>query len=260
MAITAEQAQANLERKREQVGVKVDTPLTSANDPNEEMAGILSRIMAKPPEPGKPDQDAVQEECRKRAADERRNNPESVLSSIGIGRRHIHCSFDTYQGKAKVVDVCRAFLENPADMVLTGAPGTGKTHLAAAILRELVRESKIRGKETARFVPVPELLAEIRASYRDDGPDERDILDKYSQLPYLVLDDLGAEKSTEWSITTLYLIIDRRYRDMRPTVVTTNLTLDQIAKTLSERISSRLASGKVIEIKGEDYRMKRGAA
>lgn len=259
MAITAEQAQANLERKREQVGVKVDTPLTSANNMADEMTTILNRVLTIPADPVTPETDP--EELRKeKIRQERRDKPEPVLTEIGVGRRHVHCSFDTYQGKAKVVDVCRAFLENPADMVLTGAPGTGKTHLAAAILRELVRESKIRGKETARFVPVPELLAEIRASYRDDGPDERDILDKYSQLPYLVLDDLGAEKSTEWSITTLYLIIDRRYRDMRPTVVTTNLTLDQIAKTLSERISSRLASGKVIEIKGEDYRMKRGAA
>lgn len=259
MAITAEQAQANLERKREQVGVKVDTPLTSANNMADEMTTILNRVLTIPADPVTPETDP--EELRKeKIRQESRDKPEPVLTEIGVGRRHVHCSFDTYQGKAKVVDVCRAFLENPADMVLTGAPGTGKTHLAAAILRELVRESKIRGKETARFVPVPELLAEIRASYRDDGPDERDILDKYSQLPYLVLDDLGAEKSTEWSITTLYLIIDRRYRDMRPTVVTTNLTLDQIAKTLSERISSRLASGKVIEIKGEDYRMKRGAA
>lgn len=255
MAITAEQAQANLERKRQTLNG--DTPLMSVNDPQEEMSSILSRVMSKPREPDKSDQDDAEAEYRRTAAEKRRNNPEPILSSIGIGRRHIHCSFETYQGKEKVVDVCKAFIENPADMVLTGAPGTGKTHLAAAILRELVRESHIRDREAARFVPVPELLAEIRACYRDGGPDERDIMDRYSSLPYLVLDDLGAEKTTEWSITTLYLIIDRRYRDMRPTIVTTNLTLEQIAATLSERISSRLAGGKIVTLKGEDYRMKR---
>jgi len=256
-AITAEQAQANLERKREQAGVKVDTPSMSANNMADEMTIILNRVFPIPADPVTPETDP--EELRKeKIRQEHRDKPEPVLTEIGVGRRHVHCSFDTYQGKENVVSACTKFLVDPVDIVLTGSPGTGKTHLAVAILRELVRESKIRRDAHARFVPVPELLAEIRASYRDDGPDERDIMDRYSQLPYLVLDDLGAEKTTEWSITTLYLIIDRRYRDMRPTVVTTNLTLDQIAGTLSERISSRLASGKIITIKAPDYRMKRG--
>ena len=257
MAVTAEQAQANLEHKREQAGVKPSTPSISANNNiKEEMSTVLERVLTSPPAPADIPDDPARER-RMRARQERRENPEPVLAEIGVGRRHIHCSFETYQGKEKIISACKAFVETPVDMVLTGAPGTGKTHLAVAILRELVRESKIRRDTHARFVPVPELLAEIRASYRDNGPDERDIMNRYSGLPYLVLDDLGAEKTTEWSITTLYLIIDRRYRDERPTIVTTNLTLDQIAVTLSERISSRLASGKVITLQGPDYRVKR---
>jgi DNA replication protein DnaC len=184
--------------------------------------------------------------------------PEALLRGIGVGKRHEACSFETYQGKEKTVTACKEFIDNPADIVLTGVPGTGKTHLAVAILRELAVGKKIKSETDACFIPVPELLAEIRASYRDGDPDERDIIDRYSRLPFLVLDDLGAEKTTEWSITTLYLIIDRRYRNMRPTIITTNLSLEQIAVALSERISSRLASGKVLLLTGQDYRMKRG--
>lgn len=255
-AITAEAAQANLERKREQATVV--TPPISPSDTKAVLDDVLGRVMSK-----KETESAAQEdtdELRRAAEDQRRRDkPESTLDAIGIGRRHIACSFDTYQGKEKVVEACRNLVLNPVDMVLTGAPGTGKTHLAVSVLRELVRESKVKDRSDARFVPVPELLAEIRACYRDGGPDERDIMDKYSRLPYLVLDDLGAEKTTEWSITTLYLIIDRRYRGMLPTIVTTNLSLGQIADVLSDRISSRLAAGKVITLKGEDYRTRRTA-
>lgn len=256
MEITVEQAQANLERKREQV--KADTPPISLSDMKTDLDDLLGRVMSKNDAAYVPRGDS--DEQRRAAEDQRRRDkPESTLDTIGVGRRHIHCSFDTYQGKEKVVEACRNEVMDPVDMVLTGAPGTGKTHLAVSVLRELVRESKVKDRSDARFVPVPELLAEIRACYRDGGPDERDIMDKYSRLPYLVLDDLGAEKTTEWSITTLYLIIDRRYRGVLPTVVTTNLSLEQIADNLSERISSRLASGRIITLKGEDYRARRTA-
>lgn len=221
-----------------------------------EMKAVAERAMQYPVEEQKPEKEALSP--REEYYRFKYPSTEALLRGIGVGKRHEACSFDTYQGKEKTVSACKSFLENPADMVLTGAPGTGKTHLAVAILRELAVEKRITNETDACFIPVPELLAEIRASYRDGGPDERDIIGRYSRLPFLVLDDLGAEKTTEWSITTLYLIVDRRYRNMRPTIITTNLSLEQIATALSERISSRLASGKVLLLTGADYRMKRG--
>lgn len=184
-------------------------------------------------------------------------NPEPILRSIGVGRRYVTCSFDSYEGKPQIVAACRSCAAHPFDLVLTGDTGTGKTHLAVGVLRELVTNGHIHDADDARFVPVPELLADIRACYRPGGPDERDIMDRYSRLKYLVLDDLGAEKTSEWSISTLYLIIDRRYRDMRPTIVTTNLSVKEIPVVLGQRISSRLTGGKIIEIKAGDYRARR---
>ena len=72
----------------------------------------------------------------------------------------------------------------------------------------------------------------------------------------LILDDMGAEKTSEWSIQTLYSIIDRRYRDEKQTLITSNLTLDEIAEKVGDRIASRIAGMcKVVEIKGKDRRI-----
>lgn len=267
--VTGEEAQANLDRK--------DNP----NIPSTSSKMVLDEVLNRVLRPEKcfkhKDQEVPCELCLQEqeeadrirgeqerahqdaAIKERMDHPESILQLIGVGRRHLLCSFAAYEGGSKVKAICQQFLDQLTDLVLSGSSGTGKTHLAVAVLRELVRSGKADG-ESARFIPVPELLAEIRSSYDKTGEDhtEEAIVSKYADIDYLVLDDLGAEKTTEWSISTLYLIIDRRHREMLPMIVTTNLSLDDVAVCLSPRIASRLACGKVIRIKAEDYRTKRG--
>jgi DNA replication protein DnaC len=107
---------------------------------------------------------------------------------------------------------------------------------------------------------MPELLMEIRATYnvkKKDAPTEEEVVEKYSRCGVLVLDDLGAEKVTDFSITTLYLIIDRRNRDLRPTIVTTNLSLQEIGEKIDGRISSRLSEMKIVHLALPDYRKRR---
>jgi len=200
------------------------------------------------------------EEERLAAIRERMDHPEKLLRSIGVGKRHESCSFENYKGGEKIKEICENFLSNSFDLIFSGGSGTGKTHLASAILRELVKSGKVSGwRSSGIFKSVPELLAEIRATYRNNsGDDEKTLIEEYSDTQYLVLDDFGAEKTTEWSISTLYLIIDRRYRECLPTIITTNLTLDEIAEKFDQRIASRLSSARIITIKGADYRAKKG--
>ena len=108
------------------------------------------------------------------------------------------------------------------------------------------------------FVSIPDLLLEIRHSFKEKSEtDEQDIINKYSEIDLLVLDDLGIEKTSEWSIQTLYTIIDRRYRDMKRTIITSNLNLKEIADKLDDRISSRIAGMcDCITLKGADRRLK----
>ena len=152
----------------------------------------------------------------------------------------------------------------PGSVLFTGKPGCGKTHLAIAIVRELKKRMPVQ----VLFTTAPELLLEIRATFRpsagkyDDhgiceADTENDILDKYSQCELLILDDLGAEKVSDFTIQSLYLVIDRRNRDLRPTIVTTNLSLEEIETEIDARMASRLADMKIVKLTMPDYRKLR---
>jgi DNA replication protein DnaC len=196
-------------------------------------------------------------ERRERVARERRGHPEPIMRLCGIKQRYPSCSFESFKGGGGITTECIEFLNKPQDIVLAGGPGNGKTHLAVAIVRELVKELKINGPQDCVFITVPDLLLEIRSTFREESSTEKEIVEKYSSVPYLVLDDIGAEKSAEWSITTLYLIIDRRTSEELPTIYTTNLSLEEIDTKLSSRIASRMAYAKVLKNGMPDYRRKR---
>jgi DNA replication protein DnaC len=165
----------------------------------------------------------------------------------GIPKLYESTSFDTFKGSSTML--IEAIKNTTGDMVLYGVTGCGKTHLAISYLQE---------KQRGFFVPVPELLLEIRDTFRDSSTiRESDVIKKYTDHDLLVLDDLGSEKSTDYSITTLYLIIDRRIRNKKQTIITTNLTLGEIDGVLSARIASRLSGMRVIQVNMPDYRKKR---
>lgn len=150
-------------------------------------------------------------------------------------------------------------------LFLHGSRGVGKTYLMAAILREIIlktppakQNNKLYRKfnKMLLFISVPELLMEIRACYNKKDINEEELISKYSDIDILFLDDLGAEKPTEWALQTLYLIIDRRYRNIKRTIISSNYNLNQISKRLDDRISSRIAGMcKVIKIQGKDRRI-----
>jgi DNA replication protein DnaC len=115
------------------------------------------------------------------------------------------------------------------------------------------------------FIEVPELLLRIRDTYRsrtgtyiDKGIEtEKDIVECFTKTPFLVLDDLGVEKSSEFSTLMIYLIINRRCTSGKTTIITSNLSLSEIQERLSERISSRIKGMcREITVTGNDKRYK----
>lgn len=146
-------------------------------------------------------------------------------------------------------------------LTLTGNVGSGKTHVAVG----LVKLACGLGIE-ARFLTMAQLLAAIKATYdreraaphrrsRPGAPGEAGLLDELAELSLLALDDLGTENPTSWARDRLYTLVSRRYLAQRPTIVTTNLGLEELAGRLGERTVSRLwGASLVVNFRGADYR------
>lgn len=159
-------------------------------------------------------------------------------------------------------------MKSGRSLFLTGIPGSGKTHIACALLNEWFAGSFTLSGEGVPypanrpplFLPAVELLLEIKASWHSEenlmAESENDLLARHTRAPLLVLDDLGAEKISDWSRQVVYLLIDRRYRDMMPTIITSNLSLEDLARQLDERIASRICEmGIVVVLEGKDWRV-----
>lgn len=136
-------------------------------------------------------------------------------------------------------------------LLLSGTKGVGKTHLACGILHEVFERHGQRGQ----FWPVVDLLDRYRATYDEDRATETvEAVDaQLRQLAVLILDDFGAHKSSEWAEERLFRLIDERYRDLRPLVVTTNAGLLE----LPDRVKSRLSDGScstLVQVSGPDRR------
>jgi len=179
-------------------------------------------------------------------------HPEDKLRDFGIPPKYLNCSFEGFKGNDKLVSECRKDIKQ--GLFLTGKTGSGKTHLSIAILRELVKKG-----ESVKFKNVSELLLEIRGSFRAGSEiTEQQIVEEYSESPAtLVLDDLGSEKTSEYAVNTLYIIINCRDQELFPTIITSNLSLAQIETKLSARIASRISGLRTIKINMVDHRKLR---
>ncbi|MGK4579625.1 ATP-binding protein [Kitasatospora sp. HPMI-4] len=120
-------------------------------------------------------------------------------------------------------------------LLLAGVVGTGKTHEAYGAVRYLVEAGLgVRWRATT----AADLYAHLRPRV---GVDSERELAAVSRCPLLILDDLGAAKSSEWVEEITYRLINRRYNQMLPTMITTNLRIKDLRDYLGDRVASRLA-------------------
>ena len=153
---------------------------------------------------------------------------DSLLSGARIPRRYAHCELSNFEGhtdsqRTALRRALRLVDEFPVvdrGLLFFGDAGVGKTHLAVALLKETIRRKGAR----AMFYETRELLKVVRDTYNSGvEATELDVLRPVLEAELLVLDDLGAEKKSEWVEETIGLVINTRYSERRVTVITTNL-------------------------------------
>ena len=140
-----------------------------------------------------------------------------------------------------------------------GITGSGKTVFAGLLLEEWKKIYFLENQSlNTHFISVPLLLGNLRNTFSEKSEStEMDLITFYSQVDKLILDDLGMEKSSDWALQSLYIIINNRYENLKPTVFTSNFNLDQLAEKLGDdRIPSRIHSMcHIHQLKNEDRRL-----
>lgn len=128
--------------------------------------------------------------------------------------------------------------EEKEGLLIQGPVGSGKTFLACCIANYILQHSE----KAVLFVIVPDLLEKIKASYSNHGQyTEYTLVEKASEVPLLIMDDLGAHNYTDWTQNKIYNIINHRVNNELPTVITTNLDLSgDLTRLLGERTVSRI--------------------
>lgn len=119
---------------------------------------------------------------------------------------------------------------SPNGLYLVGNCGTGKTHLAAAVLNYIIANCRV----PVLAATMQELTAKLKQTY-DNDTDEESIIRAYTDVPVLLIDDLGSEQPTEWTVDRIFRIINGRYNANLPTVVTSNYEPVALGKRLTPR-------------------------
>ncbi len=169
---------------------------------------------------------------------------EKLFSISNLGERFSKSTFESFLDRngsetayKVAVKYVKTFKEwNGESLLLWGEPGNGKTHLAAAIVNELSKKGYI-----VVFQSVPELLQRIRSTFNSENKEnETQIMRALLECDLLILDDIGAEKTTEWVEEKLFNIIDGRYRKELPTLYTSNLEPKELKNQVGKRSYDRM--------------------
>jgi DNA replication protein DnaC len=199
-------------------------------------------------------------DCRCRA--QRISRAQARSLSAVIPRRYRDVSFDRPPvsdiDPRNTVDAVRGYVDRIDDHLaagrglwLMGSPGTGKTTLAM-----LVSKAALDRGHSVAIYSLPRLLNEIRDTHRAERS-HVDLLDRLTAVDLLHVDDVGAERSTDWVLEELYSIVNARYEEQRSVIITTNIMdRDELCEQITPRTVSRLTEMcDELPLLGHDHRM-----
>lgn len=192
---------------------------------------------------------AEEEQARQKAAREQ-EQLEKAIGRAGIPHRFREKSLDNFIAdtpqKEKALAVAREFADNfdahfekGTILVFSGLPGTGKSHLANAILMNVVRQGR-----SVLYTSAIDAIRMIRDTWRKGSEEsESAVLDRLAGVKLLVLDEIGVQYGTDSEQVNLFDIINKRYQDMMPTILLTNQNKAGMKEFLGDRSFDRLREG-----------------
>ncbi len=179
-------------------------------------------------------------------ADAARARIEAMIEESAIPARFIGRGFDNFQA---TTDAQRAALKVTQDyaanfwthrkrgtgLILSGLPGTGKSHLAGAVLQAIMPQHQ------GLYITCMGLIRAVRGTWRKDSErSEGQVLNMLCTVPLLVLDEIGVQYGTDGEQTILFDVLDRRYRELMPTILITNQAKEGFKQFVGERSFDRL--------------------
>ncbi len=223
------------------------------NTPKQHRVSLLGKEMIVPCMCDCRSEEYAREETERETEDKLKRLNQIKTSSLQ-DKSYRNCDFKTDNGKnpkqmakaKKYVNQWEIMYKENCGLLLLGDVGTGKTFFAACIANELINRS------------VPVLMTNFSAIISEMGFDYNEYLKELKNYKLLILDDLGVERQSEYMMEKIYNIIDSRYRDKQPVIITTNLSIKELKEPQNieyRRIYDRVLEMCVpIQFKGESRR------
>ena len=212
----------------------------------------------------------LEEEKKLRMMQEFANKVDKIIKNSKMSKRNLNYKFENFEvnsNNKKVYQSLKEYSEKLANsverkgLILVGNNGVGKTHLACSIANELIKNGI-----PIIYGTLINLLAELKNTYDvDNNISEMKIIKLYEKVDLLIIDDLGKEKPSEWGLEKLFTIINSRYENNLPVIITTNYNQNSLINRLS--INGEIETAKsiisrlyemcyLVKIEDRDHRIK----
>ena len=147
-------------------------------------------------------------------------------------------------------DYAKYFTKSADGLIMLGKTGLGKTHLSLAIASKVIDKGY-----NVYYGSVPSVMNKLEKEHFGKATNEESLLDEICESDLLILDDLGAEFSTQFTVAQLYNILNTRMINNLPTIISTNLNMREIEEKYSQRVASRIVGNfNPIQFCGRDVR------